>query len=62
MATEEDHREISQLLSDFRERVGLVVHKSRALEQPEQRRVCLSRELLELLKNPTFRLFYPEDR
>jgi hypothetical protein len=62
MASEEDLRETSQLLTDLRQRVGLVAHEPLALEPPEQRRVCLSRDLLELLKNPTFHLFYPADR
>lgn len=62
MASEEDHRETLQLVAELRERVGLVAHKLRVLEPPGQRRRRLMYDLLELLKHPTFHLFYPANR
>lgn len=62
MDSVEDYWETSQLLAEFRERVGLVTHDLHALETPEQRRQHLMYDLWQLLKHPTFHLFYPADR
>ena len=60
MDREEDR--LIKLLTELRERVGLVSQNLRELELPEQHELRVLRALQELLENSTFQLFYPADR